>query len=70
MLKVKRIKEDFVLRNYPELFKAVEKIPDLTDRQKEWVYGLSIDIAEKSEGNVSVFYTEFGTEIEYDDEFE
>jgi hypothetical protein len=59
MIKVKKVSEDFVINQYPELFRAVVKVPDLTLKQRELVYGLSIDIAEKSEGNVSVFYTEF-----------
>jgi hypothetical protein len=62
-LAVKKIKEDFVLKNYPELLRAVSKIEGLTDTQREKIYGLCIDIAFKSEGNVNVFYTEFGDEL-------
>jgi hypothetical protein len=68
VLKVKRINENFVTRNYPELIRAVGKIPDLNERQRELVYGLCIDVAEQSDGNVGVFYTEFGDEIEMEEE--
>jgi hypothetical protein len=68
MLKVKKVSEDFVLKNYPELFRAVSKIPELTLRQRELIYGMSIDIAEKSEGNISVFYTEFSDCLNLEEE--
>lgn len=58
----KRISSKFVEKNYPGLYAAVEKSTvaftsgDLNlEAFKEMIYGLSIEIALKSDGTVSLF---------------
>ena len=71
IIKAKRLSLEFAKKNYPILYNTIEALNDagLSDKQKEIVAGLCLEVALKANGTPSIF-TEDEDELFIDeDEF-
>jgi hypothetical protein len=69
VFKIKRIDSKFVEKTYPDLFSTLEKIEGLEQLQKQKLYSLCIDIAEKSQGSARILFNEEVEETDFIEDY-
>lgn len=65
----KKIKIDFVKKNYPVLYNTLQTIEGLSDEQQEKVAGLCVEILLKCDGTPDLFEDELLDIEDEDDEY-